>query len=166
MDIEDLQEELESLEPLTEEEDLLYSEVIGPRLFMLNNAAASTLLGIIMEETEDSFLVGFPSKMLKVDETEEYRVDAYVPGPFFRLMKHCVISVMFMVEPFLTPFNEYLESEGPDLYPELLEDLRDTGYELGLDDVGLEEITEELADKLKEANRLGSIIYDTSKFKQ
>ena len=70
MDIEDLQEELESLEPLTEEEDLLYSEVIGPRLFMLNNAAASTLLGIIMEETEDSFLVGFPSKMLKVDETE------------------------------------------------------------------------------------------------
>lgn len=102
---------------ITEEDALLFGLGVSARLFTLNNEANTTLLGILLEETDDSFLVGIPSRLVK--SGEEHFIQPFAPVPYFRLLKNSVMSVMYPFGIFTEKFNEYVKTEGVELYPPL-----------------------------------------------
>ena len=108
---------------ISEEEDLLLSLVPGPRIFTLNNTDQNTLLGVLLEETDDSFLVGLPSKMIALEGSDETVIVPYVPNKIFRLMKSAVVALMYLVEPFDEKYKEYLLQEGAELFPDVIQAL-------------------------------------------
>jgi len=101
-----IQEEQE----IDEVDNLLFSIVPEPRVFILANKNETTLMGILEEEEDDSFLVSTPSRLIShEDGTNE--VVPFVPVPYLRLMKFQVLCVAPMMEPFKTEFDLYLDKE-------------------------------------------------------
>lgn len=90
-----------------EEIDLLESFDVGPRIFVLNNASGTTLLGVVLVETKDSFLVGLPSRMLDVGGS--YVIEPFISAPYTRILKSSVTSVSYLVGVFEEPFLAYIE---------------------------------------------------------
>lgn len=152
----------EDLEP-TEEDNLLVTTFPGPRIFTLNNALDTTLLGVLMDESDDSFLVALPSRMVKEDGTNEPYIKPYVQAPYFRLMKNAVSAVMFMFEPFKSVYMDYLASEGAVRYPQVEEFLGEpdpTAMQM-LDVEIIEETDEDIREAAGEAARKLSVNTDS-----
>lgn len=110
--------EFEDGELKDDEFDLMYTSNLGIRIFNLNNQAGTSLLGIVLFENDDSFLVGLPSKLLKKDD--KYKVELYMPVQSIRLMKSSVSIVSMPFTPFEEHYLEFLDTEGRDLYPEVV----------------------------------------------
>jgi hypothetical protein len=110
---------------LTPENILLYSTIPGPRIFTLTGSHEA-ILGLLLEESDDSFLVGMPARMiLPLDDKGQANPDGvktiipYVPLPYFRLMKTAIMNVMYMFGEFEDLYMLYVEAKGNELYPEL-----------------------------------------------
>ncbi len=101
----------------TEEMDLLYSQSIAARIFVLNSPPTATILGINLEENEDSFLVAIPAKLVEIQGVT--KVASFLEVPYFRLMKSSVVSVIPLYGIFEEKYIEYLKEHGSDVYPEL-----------------------------------------------
>lgn len=91
---------------LDEVENLMYSQEPTPRIFILSNANETALLGILESETEDSFLISVPARLIKTEAGLE--IVNHGTNPFFRLMKSNVSIVMPMTEPYERPYQEFL----------------------------------------------------------
>ncbi len=132
----------------TPEYSLMYGTDQGPRIFVFNNAESTTLLGVMLEETDDSFLVAIPSKLIhgpKGKETEHIVVP-FIPVPYIRVMKSALMTTMYLYGEYAEKYIAYLKERGEDIYPELQdvmesirEQLEDTEEELTEED---EEILE------------------------
>lgn len=124
--------EVEGEQVTTDEDDLLFSEVLGTRVFSLNNTNGTTLVGVVVSETDDSFMVGLPARLLKTTEgdNERFRIEPFSPEPYIRLIKYNVTFVTFAFGIFKTAYDTYLDTVGRDDFPELIEDLLDSGYDL------------------------------------
>lgn len=152
------------------EDNLLETHEPGPRIFYMSNDMHTTLLGFVLSETADSFLVALPSRLVKSEEDGSLKIEPFIDVPFLRVVKSNVIMVMHLFGEFLVPFNEYLEKEGAERYPSITEQI-----ELYLGDFSdkqkakqaapskeqtealrIEE--EELAKKIEEAESRGSVI--------
>lgn len=155
-DFEDPEEDLSSIS--AEEEDLLYSLSPGPRIFNLNNTNGTTLLGILVEETEDSFLIGLPSRLLDIDG--EMKIEPYMPISYARFMKSNVLSVTFLFGVFLEKYVEYLKTTGAEIAPDLVDRI-DFIEDKEEDDI-LEEIDESVEARVKEIQSLGGLILTES----
>lgn len=153
---------------ITEEDVLLFSAFPGPRIFILNNATQTNMLGVLIEETDDSFLVGLPSRLL---ETEDgVRVEPFVRVPFLRLMKTSVSTVLYLFDIFKEKYLAYLIEHGTALYPDIrdiIEDLKEQ-YLVPVESSESsksEETTgmnnEKLKEYLSEKLQRGEIIYGT-----
>ena len=104
-----VEENEENIEYETDEvENLLFSIRPEHRVFVLANKNETTLLGMLDSETEDSFLVLFPSRMVQ-REDNNYEIVPYMEVPFLRLMKSQVIIVAPIMEPFSSEFACYLD---------------------------------------------------------
>lgn len=107
-------------EDLTDDEfDLLTSSSIGIRVFNLNNQSGTTLIGVVMFENEDSFLVALPSKLLKKDD--DYKVDLYVPIDMVRLMKSNITLLSHPFSPFEEHYLEFLDTYGREVCPDIVD---------------------------------------------
>lgn len=104
--------------PETEENILLYTLAVGPRVFVLNNSSMTNVLGLALDETEDSFLVGLPA-ILKDTIMGALSVESFTPTPYFRLLKSSVISVMYIAPPVDKMYEDYVDKKGSEIYPDL-----------------------------------------------
>lgn len=153
---------------VTEEDTLLFSTFPGPRIFILNNATQTNMLGVLIEETDDSFLVGLPSRLLEAEKGVQ--VEPFVQVPYLRLMKTSVSTILYLFGIFKDKYLSYLIEHGATLYPDIqdiIEDIKEqhaTPVEsvetsrkedkTGMDDEALKEY---LSEKLQR----GEIIYGT-----
>lgn len=116
--IEQEQQEIIEEEP-TEEDILLYSSYPGPRIFVQNTDPSINIFGLLLEENDDSFLVGLPARIKET--TEGLVVEPFVPVPYFRLMKSGILHVMYTFGVFDEKYMEYLMTKGREIYPEISE---------------------------------------------
>lgn len=116
-------EVIDDTDEYTEEDDLLFSESPGMRVFILSDAGLKTVIGILLEETDDSFLVAMPARLIDVDGNKE--MESVVDVPFFRLLKSNVSILMHGFEPFRKYYNEYLKDRAKDVYPPALDFVED-----------------------------------------
>lgn len=135
-------------EEVTPEYSLMYGTDAGPRIFVLSNAEATTLLGVMLEETDDSFLVAIPSKLVHGPKGKEsdHQVVPFIPVPYLRVFKSSLMTTMFLYGEYEDKYLAYLQEHGEEIYPELqdvMEAIRETlgegGEELDEED---EEILE------------------------
>lgn len=108
---------------VSEEDSLLFSVLPGPRIFTLNNVNSTTMLGVLLEETEDSFLVGLPSRL--IDSEAGLKIDPFMSVPYMRLIKNSVLSVLYPFGVFKEKYIPYLIEQGPTIYPEIADILKD-----------------------------------------
>lgn len=173
----DVEDDLEGIEidtfcPLTDEEDnILYTTYEGPRAVVLNNSSFTLILCTIMQESDDSFLVRMPAKMITEDNS--IKATSFVLNPSVRLLKSSILMVTDVREPFLTPYMDYLKTEGIKYFPDLEQEIF-TSNEISdntkpektmKEDLvfgpGLTE--EEYSDKMQDAKKNGNLIlYDNS----
>lgn len=92
-----------------DEEDLLFSTSDEPRIFELNSQSKSTIIGVVLEETEDSFLVGIPSRLVQDSETGDYSLIPYLPVPHIRLLKSGISMIIPMFDPYRSAFMKYYQ---------------------------------------------------------
>ena len=118
--------EIEEDNFIPEEDVLLFSATPGPRIFTLNNANSTTMLGVLLEETDDSFLVALPSRLIDIEG--KLKVESFMAVPYIRLLKSAVLSVLFPFGSFKAMFIPYIINKGMEIYPELedlIEDLKE-----------------------------------------
>lgn len=143
-----LSEPSEDTDIIEQEDDLLFSLEVGPRIFLLNNTSETSLLGVLTEETEDSFLVSLPARLVRTDSDVE--IVPYGNSEYFRLMKTGVTLLMFLCEPYTKHYLEYIKN-----YDGLYDDNSDPDSEA---DTTLE-------DKLLKAAEKGGLIVNNTKTK-
>lgn len=102
---------------VSEEDALLYSTFAGPRIFILNDADKTNLLGLVLDESDDSFLVGLPASAFERDSEKQIR--PYCPAPYMRLMKSATMSVLYTFGEIEDLYMKYLDTKGRELYPEV-----------------------------------------------
>lgn len=102
---------------MTDENILLYTMMAGPRVFVLNNSEMTNVLGLVLDETDDSFLVGIPG-IIK-NTMGGYNVEAFAPTPYMRLIKASVVSIMYLMPPVHQMYMDYVEKKGREIYPEI-----------------------------------------------
>ena len=103
---------------ISEEENLLTSYFSGPRIFTINDGGDKvSLLGVVVHETEDSFLVAIPSLLVKTGEV--YKIISYGQSPYFRLLKGNVSIVSHLYDKFEKYYLPYVLENGPSIYPKL-----------------------------------------------
>ena len=105
-------------EVLSEEDILLYSTYSGLRIFVLNNAAMTNILGVLLDETEDSFLVGLPAVVVEGRPVES-AIEPFLPVPYTRLMKSAILTLMYTFGVYQERYLEYINAKGKELYPEI-----------------------------------------------
>ncbi len=120
LDLESDSDLLEEEDEVTsDEDDLLFSINQGPRVFVLNTANCPSIAAVVMEETDDSFLVAAAARIVE-SEGEKAHAEAYSPIPYFRIMKGSVIGVMPLFGVFYEAYTPYLISQGDSIYTKLI----------------------------------------------
>lgn len=89
------------------------AEPIAMRLF--NTLSGTTVMGIVIEETDDSFLVALPSRLLTTDGV--FHVEPYLPLPFARFLKYTILNVTPIFLEFELPYIKYILEVKDDLLP-------------------------------------------------
>lgn len=89
------------------------------QLRVLNTITSTSLLGIILEENDDSFLVALPCKLVEFNGTDRKAVQLYMPVPFVRIQKSAVILSLPMFGEFEIFYIKWLLDVGKDMYKEL-----------------------------------------------
>lgn len=154
----------------TTAQDLMDHEVPTKdlKLRVLNILSGTSLLGIIMQETEDSFLVGLPCKLMEYENKKA--VQPYIPIPFIRVFKTTIIVALPCFGEFEIFYIKWLLDHGKYLYPDLvcpayedklkerLSDLKSTAEELKRE-------LESLAGPKIEEEPIASMIAPPSKLK-
>lgn len=124
---------------LDERFELLFSDKGGPRLFFMDNPSLKTVIGILVSETDDSFLVAMPARLIE-DGSGYKEIKPFVPVHYIRLQKSSVTFVSYIFEPFDSIYKEYVES-AESIYPDapidlayFLENWKDSVKDKGLDE--------------------------------
>jgi hypothetical protein len=114
---EEEQEEQEEEELVSSDDELLFTAKSGPRVICLRNPQRTQLLTIVKEETEDSFLLLFPS-MFVTDSEGAVDMAFYVKwSPIVRILKSDVGVVTPLVNPLLQVYEAFLSKVLPSAYP-------------------------------------------------
>ena len=173
----------------SDSDDLLHSLTYSIRKFHLGNSWENVLAGVILEETEDSFLVALPIQLLRVEDHLFIKPVDTGDEPFLRLLKSSVMIVSSLVDQSERLYVDYVTKTAPAEFPELLEMLNIEGAdglnELVITDEMLREppvekrtdtslrdavlvnasntTNEDIDSKVKKAIKEGSFIPNTSK---
>jgi hypothetical protein len=128
------------------ENEISPGEETGPDLRVINTVLGSSVLGIILKELPDSFLVGLPGKLVRqhvVDGSsgefldESLVVQEFVPPSEIRLFKSTLLSMLPLFDDFEYFYLQYLLTEGIEKCPDMISDtdkeiltrrLEDCGY--------------------------------------
>ena len=155
------------------EDNLMETMVPSPRIFMMDNDKNTTIVGFVLSENPDSFLVSLPSKL--IDSEGVKSIHPFINLPFIRLSKNAIAITMNLFGEFEEHFIEYLRGPGKDRYPDIEEEIE--VYLSEYDDADLPETLarpsaqgkiskgmddKELAKKLADAEDSGSLISETN----
>ncbi len=119
---------------LDEQFELLQCIEGGPRVFFMDKSSMQTIVGVLVLETDDSFLVAMPARLVE-DGAGVKEIQPFLTVPYFRLQKSSVTFTSYLFEPFGNAYREYLESVDPVVFPELeyfLNNWKDGYIDLGL----------------------------------
>jgi hypothetical protein len=119
-------------EDYNESDDLLYSQVYGIRKLYFKGSWNEILLGVILDETPESFLIAMP---VLLETKDEGFLLKSIPGlqeePYIRFLKSEFRAVSFAEGIQEGMYVKYLELKSPDIFDNLLEliGLEDSGSE-------------------------------------
>jgi hypothetical protein len=102
----------------TSELELMGEDLNRPRIVILNTIAGSSLMCMILEESEDSFLVALPAKLLRNEDKQTMEIDPYLPVPYARFIKSGILFVTPVFGTFEFLYLKYLLAQGIDEYPD------------------------------------------------
>ena len=111
----------------TESEDLLNSLTYGIRKFYLAGSWDDMILGVMLEETQDSFLIALPAKITKNENVSI--LEEVMESPYVRFMKSDFRAVTFASGIHKRMYVEYLILKSPSTFPELLDMIGEKGSE-------------------------------------
>ena len=104
----------------SDSDDLLHSLTYCIRKITLSGSWDDAIIGVVLEEKEDSFLVAMPAKLLNIDANTFLKpIDTGI-DPFIRLMKSGVRAVASSSELPEKLYVEFLTNRAPQAFPELL----------------------------------------------
>lgn len=104
-------------EIVTQPEDLVdHNNSKDMNMRILNTLSGSSLLCIIMEELDDSFLVALPCKLMAYGETNRV-VEPYMPVRFVRFFKPTIMAVIPIFGEFEHFYTKWLLDNGNNLFP-------------------------------------------------
>lgn len=107
-------------EDFSDSDDLLYSLTYAIRKFFLAGSWDDCIVGVMLEENEDSFLVALPVRHISV-EGQTFAKEISTGGdPFIRLLKAGVRIVTSVEEMSEKLYIEYISQKAPEVFPELL----------------------------------------------
>lgn len=111
-----------SIEDPSDADDLLYSTSYGTREFHSGPKGKDIIIGVILEENEDSFLVAMPVHILNKEQTSTFILEQLSYNePFTRLIKNSVSYVSYPEVDHDMAYIDFLQKEAKDIFPELLE---------------------------------------------
>jgi len=96
-------------------QDLLDSNsAMDLKMRIFNTVAGSSIIGIVQEETEDSFLVVLPAKLMLYGEepNQQKVIEPHVPLPFTRMMKSTIMIVMPIFGEYEFYYTQYVRDIG------------------------------------------------------
>ena len=108
-------------EEFTDSDDLLHSLTYGERQFYDSVDEENSVVGVMLEETNDSFLVAMPARIKSKDGHMVLTVEDSCKCSYIRLMKTAVRIVAFPAEPQRKIYVDYLIKYSPGVFPDLLE---------------------------------------------
>lgn len=100
-------------------EDLLQSLAYGIRMFRSGRYGQDTIIGVILEETDDSFLVGMGAGIFQ-DKNRMIVEELSKGAQYIRLLKSSITLVTFPEKVFELAYLDYLHAESHKIFPELL----------------------------------------------
>lgn len=86
------------------------------KLRILNTLSGASLMGVVAQETRDSFLVILPSRLL--ENGIKRVVEPHVPVRFGRFQKSTILSTIPCFGEFEAYYIQYLLTTGMDVFPE------------------------------------------------
>lgn len=110
----------------THSDDLLHSLTYGPRQYYDSVDEENSVVGVMLEETNDSFLVAMPARIKSKDGHMVLTVEDSGNRQYIRLMKSAVRIVAFPAEPQRKIYVDYLIKYSPVVFPDLLEMIGET----------------------------------------
>ena len=103
-----------------ESEDLLFSSAYGIRILYLRDTPKEGIIGVAIEETEDSLLMGMPVSIVTKSSIIGPADVGFLP-PYVRMFKSAVSMMVMAQGPLETAYIKYLRSYAEEVFPELLE---------------------------------------------
>lgn len=95
---------------------------IQDKYVILNNVAGSSLLGVVLEELPDSFIIGLPAKLVK--KNDALSVIPYLPCETLRVFKFTLLHLLPLADEFELPYLDYVLERGGEI------DLPEEEYDL------------------------------------
>jgi hypothetical protein len=96
------------------------------KLRIITLVSGSSVMGVILQELEDSFLVGLPSKIYEIGDKRS--VEPFLPVPYMRFFKSTILHIIPCYGEFEVYYIRYLMKEGNTLLAD-----RNAAYYLGSD---------------------------------
>lgn len=87
-------------------------------LRIFNSITGAAIIGVVLNELHDSFLVALPSRLFA--NKEQRLIEPYMPVKFVRMMKGSIVNMIPCYGEFEAFYIHYLLSEGKEQYPELI----------------------------------------------
>ena len=145
------------VEEISKYHELLYSPYSDLRVFNRTSDNLS-IVGILLQESDDSFLVGLPVKLTSGTGTDDIQVQYYVPFPYVRFLKNNIAEVTPVFGVFEKMYLPYLKNTALIEYPEYSDFLPDDIFDT-LADIEDENAFEEgIEERLVLAASKGAII--------
>lgn len=101
----------------TSEPELMGEDLYRPRIVILNTIAGSSLMCMVLEESDDSFLIALPAKLLRNEDKQTMEIDPYLPVPYARFMKSGILFITPIFGTFEYLYLKYLLAHGIEEYP-------------------------------------------------
>ena len=140
----------DSAEDFTDSDDLLHSLTDRVRILTLG-AWDDSVIGVILEENNDSFLVALPATVLNIEGNIYLKEINTGMDPFIRLLKSGVRAVASAPATHESMYVEIIARRAPEVFPELLEMVGLQSIEVNEpfnddDEAGLEEVFNDISD--------------------
>lgn len=103
----------------TKSEDLMESLTYGIRKLYFSGSWIEAAIGVMLDESPDSFLVGLPA-IVSIEDTKSI-LSAMNDMPYMRFMKADIRAVSFVEGIHRDMYLEYLAINSPKVFPEIME---------------------------------------------
>jgi len=97
-------------------------DVIKDRVFYIVDG--KVIFGILLLETQDSFLVGAPSRMIRKDANSEVEIESMYENLVIRILKSSVAIVTVVPHKFKFLLLDYLSENGSRILPDYMTEER------------------------------------------